>query len=347
MRSNGSKNWPVGSNNKNRGESSGCGHSHPCVKHMYQSLTRISIALSALFFLLPGKSHAAVGWTAWSDPTVFAGLNYESSQWSNPTNIAGGGVDDGIYATVDVQFSIPPTPAPQIFYRSLQFTEPVVADITGNKVNQVEVQVRYRRRYNVNPDEEITLYWVQPDGDVINAINTPNSVYVKAITSTSWVTTTFYWRDESTTDITKMKVGDEFNPFVHNQASLVIGLQKKGTSGTTNFVDIDTVRARFYVASGDFPVNVSKTQQAMDDLQGILLTKAPFAYIDPIININWEGISTQPAQLVLNIPMNGEIVPLTTTIERTEMTERLRGLSKFAIYGLLIFYLVTLMGRIV
>lgn len=307
---------------------------------------KISIALLAFFFLLPGRLFAATGWTSWVEPTVFEGLYYSSSQWSNITNLAAL-VDDGIYSTVDVQFSIPPTPAPQIFYRSFQFTQQAIEDITGNTVNQAEVRVRFRRRFNVNPDEEITLYWVQPDGDVVNALNTPNSLFVRSITSTNWTTVTFYWRDESTTDPTKMKVKDYFSPFIHNQATLVIGLQKKGTSGTTNFVDIDTVNARFYVLDGDFPVNVSKTQQAMDDLNSILLTKAPFAYVNPIIDINFEGIATLPAQLVLNIPMNGETVPLTTTIQRTEMTETLRGLSNYAIYGLLIFYLVTFMGRIV
>jgi len=306
---------------------------------MHKTITIIVLLLVAVFFV---KSPVhAITTTDWKVPNRFAGMNYPGTNWSNITNIAG--VDDTNFASVDVQFG---NPAPQIWYQSLGFDFGEVANYT---VSKVEVDVRVKKRYNVSPNESLTFYLVAPDGDVVSALNPPpGSVYVIGSMATFFNTYHLVWQDTEEYP----RVSQYFQYFKPSDFTIVIGAVKDSTSGSTNFIDLTQMKMRLTYSANDITAeipNISRTWLATENLKAALMTKAPFGYIAPVLNLQLSEQTDQGFTISIPIVLPesvGGTQIYSATLENTAAFNGIKTVLSIAMTGAFVFYLLRLMGRV-
>jgi hypothetical protein len=299
-----------------------------------------TIILFIVFFLSYRKEVQA--WSDWYRPVRFAGMFYDSpgNNWSNTVQMAS--PNSSAYATVDVQFG---NPAPQIWYQSFGFD---MDDSIGKKVTKIELEIVMRRRYNVTPSETVWAYIVSPDGDVITALNATNGVFYKSGLNTSFATQKFTWNDDAIPNDRVSKYLDSLDDYYF---TVVIGVSKNSTSGSTNFVDMYDMRIRFEDTatwlSDMLPADVTKVDLAIDELQETLDSRAPFAYFNAVTGLDFTPVASQSLQLSLPVPYPSGLViyPIIIPQRMTDILSTFRYISGIAIIGLVIVYLMRLSDR--
>lgn len=292
---------------------------------------------TSLFFAIPGNSWA---WTEYFEPTRFDGMFYNSPQWTN--EVATATWTDDQYATVDVQFG---NPAPQVHRHSFGFSFP---QYVGNSVNKIEVDVRLRRRYNVSPGETIEAYIVDPDGDIITALNATQGEFAFGTGATGWHWETFKWEDQAA----PFDRVSQYFPYIDDyNFTLVLGVSKNGTSGSTNFVDISQIKLRFETAetalSELLPVDISKIDLAVLNLQDTLNARAPFAYFNAITGLDFSDVNQTTPTFYFPVPYPSGTVNYAMEIPAgmDGILSTLRTLTGVGIIGALILYLMRLSDR--
>lgn len=311
-------------------------------------MKRTIFFLATLLFLsLPARIYA---WSEWYVPNRFAGMFYDSSvppgnNWSNVTNLAI--LTDLQYATVNAEFSNPSlgcNQAPCTWYQSFGFSAP---ELVGNTITKIELDVRMRRRYNVSPTETVWAYIVSPDGDVITALNATKGDFY-TIPGTGWSTFTFKWEDDAPPDDRVSKYLTYFDDY---NFTVVLGVSKNGTSGSTNFVDISQMQIRFETTetalSALLPADISKVDIAIENLQDTLNAKAPFAYFNAITGLDFSPVATETAQFTFPVPYPSGTVyyPMVVPQEMYDILSGIRWLIRLAIIGTIILYFMRLSDR--
>lgn len=302
----------------------------------YKKATTIILS-TVLFFSLSGNLKA---WSQNYVPTRFSGMFYEGTNWSNVTNLAT--LTDTEYATVNVQFG---NPAPQIWYKSFGFSFP---ELVGNRATKVEVYIRARRRYNVSPTETIYAYIVDPDGDVVTALNATDGTFYHVPDSLGWKEYKFEWKDEESPNDRVSKYLDYMDDY---NFTVVLGVTKNGTSGSTNFIDISQMWIRFETTetglSELLPADITKVDIAVEQLQDTLAARVPFAYFNAITGLNFDNVSTESAEFVFPVPYPEGTVyyPMTIPEEMSDILSGIRWLIRIAIIGTIILYFMRLSDR--
>lgn len=303
----------------------------------------VVITACIIFFSLPEKVSA---WSQYYVPTRFAGMFYDSpgNNWSNVTNVAT--LTDNEYATVNVQFG---NPAPQIWYQSFGFSAP---DIVGDTITKIEVDMRVRRRYNVSPSETVYVYIVKPDGDVVNALNATDGTFYHVITDTSFKDKTFEWKDQASPDD---RVSQYLPYFDDYDFTVVVGVTKNAASGSTNFIDISQMKIRFENTESDIshlvPVDVSKIDLAVEQLEDTISSRAPFAYFQAVTSLDFSPVASSSPEFYLPVPYPDEYggtvnYPMNIPEEMLDILQPLRWITGIAIIGLLVLYLSQLGNRV-
>lgn len=258
---------------------------------------------------------------------------------------------DSEYATIDVQFSDPGlgcSIAPCIWYQSFGFNTP---EIIGDTITKIEVDMRVRRRYNVTPSETVYMYIVKPDGDVVTALNATDGTFYHVITDTSFKDKTFEWKDQAPPDD---RVTQYLTYFDDYDFTVVVGVTKNGTTGSTNFIDISQMKIRFETTESDIskllPVDVTKVDLAVEQLKDTLAVKAPFAYFYAVTDLDFSPVASESPSFYIPVPYPDEYggtvnYPMIIPPDMYDILEPLRWATGIAVIGLFILYLSHLSER--
>lgn len=295
-----------------------------------------------LFFSLPGIVNA---WSEDYYPNRFAGMYYNQpgNNWSGVVNVAT--PTDNEYATINVQFG---NPAPQVWRNSYGFSFP---ELIGNTASKVEVYVRARRRYNVSPGESLEAYIVDPDGDIVGALNATDGTFVHNINDTNWKEYRFEWKDEAPPYDRVSQYLDYLDDY---NFTVVFGAYKNGTSGSTNFMDISQVWIRFETEETDIskylPVDISKVDLAVEQFKDTFQSRAPFAYIYPVFDLDFSPVASSSPDLYFPVPYPDEwggTVNYALVFPQAiyDFLSPLRWITGVALIGLFILYLSRLGER--